>query len=303
MGGFVDHVQLLPMPYVAGRRQPDGTQRPGGLGLATLADRLAARGWTARIEDFSYDKPMREARLVEAFARGLGDGVLSARDRKRFPIILSRANAAAVGVADALGPETGIVWVSPAADYRTPGWLRRPPVDRTALALVTGRAARDRMAVAPRRIPAAQIILVGGTGSAPDEARAFAADGGRTVPPAALDRLAEAIAATAVRQWYLHVDVTALSAAAAPAAEPLPDPVPTTADAASEPVGLDPVALAGAIRAAFPEAPLAAVTLARYDLNRDPAGTTAGTLVALLEAALLAAGGVPGPAAGDVTAR
>ncbi|MFN2384416.1 MAG: hypothetical protein ABR559_09185 [Gemmatimonadota bacterium] len=303
MGGFVDHVQLLPMPYVAGRRQPDGAQRPGGLGMATLADRLAARGWTARIEDFSYDKPMSEARLVEAFARGLGDGVLSARDRQRFPIVLSRASVAAVGVADALGPDTGIVWVSPAADYRTPGWLRRPPVDRTALALVTGRASRDRMAVAPRQVPAAQVILVGGTASAPDEARAFAADGGRTVPPASLDQLTEAIAATSVRQWYLHLDVTALAAAAAPAADPLPDGDPTTADAGGEPAGLDPDALAAAIRAAFPPDALAAVTLARYDLNRDPAGVTAATLVALLEATLLAAGGVPSSTTDDVTAR
>ena len=71
MEPFVDHLQILPMPFQDGVRQPDGQHRPGGLGMATLSDLLNARGWTARVEDMGFDKSMPETRLAEAFARSI----------------------------------------------------------------------------------------------------------------------------------------------------------------------------------------------------------------------------------------
>ena len=110
---FVDHLQLLPLPSRDGVRQPDGEHRPGGLGLRTLADRLGALGWTARNEDFAIERKLPDGRLAEAYARAIGDAVTSARDRNRFPIVLSLVNGCALGVVDGTGTGAGVVWVSP----------------------------------------------------------------------------------------------------------------------------------------------------------------------------------------------
>ena len=134
---------------------------PGGLGMATLSDLLNGRGWTARVEDLGFDKPMREPRLAEAFARAIGDGVESAWSRKRFPIVLARAGYVALGVVDALGEGTGVVWASGGGDYRVPGLIRRPRLEATSLALLTGRAKRDKLAIRPARAKGSNVIALG----------------------------------------------------------------------------------------------------------------------------------------------
>lgn len=286
MPRFVDHLQLVPVPSRDGRRQPDGDHRPGGLGSRTLADRLEALGWTARQEDMAYEKPVPERRLAEAYARGIGDAVLSAWDRSRFPIVLTLVNHGALGVVDALGPEVGLVWVSPRAGYRSRGGLlRRPSLEESALALVTGRARRDEFAVAPRQLPGARIVLIGGQRLDPRERDVLGEDGIRIVPAAGLAALPEAIAAVGAGRWAVHVDVCGLRGEEAPAADE------------TGPDGLDPEALGEALARALRERELSAIVLARYDLNRDRDGRTADTLAELLDRLLLATGGQPRPGA------
>lgn len=280
---FVDHVQILPLPSRGGERPPDGAHRPGGLGIVTLADRLAERGWTARVEDMAYDKPMPESRVAEAYARGIGDGVLSAWDRDRFPIILSLANFCALGVADAFGPEMGVIWASPTGDCRSRGFFRRRPVDHTSLAMLTGRVRRDKLAVAPCTIAGSQVILVGGRRLEGVDREALAGQGVRLVGPDELGALSEAVGAVDADRWYLHVDTTVLAAAAVPAADE------------ADPDGLQPEALGDAVEAALRDRELLCVALTRYDLNRDGDGRTAGSLAALIDRMLLAAGGEPNP--------
>lgn len=284
MTSFVDHLQILPVPSRGGRRPPDGAHRPGGLGIVTLADRLAERGWTARVEDMAYDKPMPESRVAEAYARGIGDGVLSAWDRDRFPIVLSLANFCALGVADAFGPDMGVIWASPIGDYQSRGLLRRRPVDRTSLAMVTGRAGRDKLAVTPRTIPGSRVILVGGHRLRAGAREALAEDGVRVVGPDGLGELIEAVGAVDASRWYLHVDTTVLAAEVVPGADH------------ADPEGLRPEALIDAVEAALRDRRLLCVALTRYDLNRDRDGMTADTLAALMDGMLLAAGGEPNPA-------
>lgn len=283
MSSFVDHLQILPVPSVGGVRQPDGDHRPGGLGMLTLAERLVARGWTARVEDIGFDKRLPEKRVAESYARAIGDGVLSAWERDRFPIVLSRVNHGALGVVDALGEEVGVVWVSPSVEYRTPGLLRRPPVDRTTLSLVTGRADRDALAVTPVRLPAGRIVVLGGWRSGEAEARAIAGDGARILDVDEAAGLAEAVAGLDADRWYVHVDLCALAGGSVPAAD-------EPAEA-----GIDPAALADALAAALEGRPVGCVAFARYDLNRDRESATADTLVELAEALAVVAGGQPRP--------
>ncbi len=285
MAHFVDHLQILPMPHRNGRREPDGAHRTGGLGIRTIADRLEERGWVARIEDMSYEKPMPEPRLVEAYARGLGDGVASAWDRNRFPLLLLRSNYGALGPVDALGGRTGVVWIGPDGAYARRGLLRRRVLDRSALAFVTGRAARDRFAIQPVRLAGDRILVVGARRSGGAERKAMEADGVRVSDPGGLT--AAALDAVPADAWYLHVDLCGLGAEAAPAADE-PDEQ-----------GMDPAELARAIGAAFRGRPLRALALARYDLNRDREGRTLDTLVELIESAVVAAGGVPSPGASE----
>ncbi|MBW3660873.1 MAG: arginase family protein [Gemmatimonadetes bacterium] len=283
MSSFVDHLQILPVPSVGGVRQPDGDHRPGGLGMLTLADRLVARGWTARVEDIGFDKRLPERRIAESYARAIGDGVLSAWERDRFPIVLSRVSHGALGVVDALGDRTGVLWVSPRAEYRRPGLLRRSAFDRTTVAMITGRGERDSLAVSPVRLEARRVVLLGGWKSGDDELRALAEDGGRVLAREEVDGLGEAVGDVDTRRWYLHLDVNALHGASVPAAdEPAPE-------------GFEPNALSAAIEGALAGRTIGCVGLARYDLNRDRSGRTAETLVELLEHVAKVAGGQPRP--------
>lgn len=280
---FVDHLQILPMPFRDGVRQPDGRHRPGGLGMATLSDLLNGRGWTARVEDLGFDKPMPESRLAEAFARAIGDGVESAWERRRFPIVLARAGYAALGVIDALGERTGVVWVSACGEYRSAGLLRGPRLAERSLALLTGRAKRDKLAVRPARAAGSRVIVLGAEAASGSERRAMEADGIRVLARAELDRLAAEVAATDADGWYLHVDCSALARGAVPGAED------------ARPDGLDPARLADALPAALDGRNLKAVAIVGYDMNADESGATTGAVLALVEAAARAAGGVPRP--------
>jgi hypothetical protein len=287
MAGFVDHLQILPMPFRDGVRQPDGAHRPGGLGMATLSDLLNARGWTARVEDLGFDKPMSERRLAEAFARAIGDGVESAWSRNRFPILLARAGYAALGVLDALGERTGIVWASGRGDYRAPGLLRRPRLEATSLALLTGRAKREKLAIRPARVRGSNVIALGTERASDAEHRAMMEDGIRIVAAREVDRLAGEIAGTDADPWVLHVDCSALTRDSVPGAD---------GDDAGT---LNPARLIEAVREAFDERrPLRAVSVAGYDLNKDESGATTRTVLELVEAAARAAGGVPRPETG-----
>lgn len=281
MTRFVDHLQLLSVPSVGGVRQPDGDHRPGGLGIATLGERFERRGWTARVEDIGFDRRLPERRIAESYARAIADAVASAWDRARFPVVLTRVNHGAMGVVDALGPRAGVVWVSPRAGYARPGLLRRPAIEQTAIALLTGRAVRDRLAIAPVAVPADRILVVGGERIPGAERAALEADGIRWVD---LPALAGAVAGLRADAWYVHVDASALEPGAAPAADE-----PGAGD-------LAPGALAAAIGEALTGRPIRAVGLARYDLNRGGAEATADALAEVAEAAARAAGGQPRPA-------
>lgn len=283
MSAFVDHLQLLPMPFLGGVRQPDGRHRPGGLGMATLSDLLNQRGWTARVEDLGFDKPMSESRLAEAFARAIGDGVESAWERNRFPIVLSRAGYVALGVIDALGGRTGVVWASGRGQYRTGGRFRKLPLEETSLALLTGRARRDTLAVRPVRAEGRRVIALGAGRASDGERRAMLEDGIRIVPAAEADRLAAEVMGTDADGWYLHVDCSVLALESVPGAD----------DAWAD--GLDPPRLIDDVRAAFEGRPLRAVGISGYDMNDDESGVTTGTVLALIEAAAETAGGVPRP--------
>ena len=283
MAAFVDHLQILPMPFRDGVRQPDGRHRPGGLGMATLSDLLNARGWTARVEDLGFDKPMPEPRLAEAFARAIGDAVESAWDRRRFPIVLGRSPYLALGVIDALGKRTGVVWASARGEYRSGGLMRRPRFAERSLALLTGVAKRDKLAVRPARVAGSQVIVLGAEGASGEERRAMEADGIRILATGDLDRLGAEIAATEADGWYLHVDCSALAQGAVPGADD------------ARPDGLDPARLAGALGGAFEGRRLRTVAVVGYDMNADDSPATTGAVLALVEAAARAAGGVPRP--------
>ncbi|HEY7472503.1 MAG TPA: arginase family protein [Gemmatimonadota bacterium] len=283
MGGFVDHLQILPMPFRGGARQPDGNHRPGGLGMATLSDLLNRRGWTARVEDLGFDKPMPESRLAEAFARAIGDGVESAWERNRFPIVLSRAGYVALGVVDALGGRAGVVWANGRGDYKGGGWLRRPRLEESSLALLTGRAKRDKLAVRPERVDGERVIALGADRGSDREHRAMVEDRIRIVPAREVDRLASEVASTEADGWYLHVDCSLLARASVPGAD----------DAVDR--GLDPGRLIEALGEAFAGRPLKTVAVVGYDLNADSSGLTTGAVLTLVEAAARVAGGVPRP--------
>jgi arginase family enzyme len=283
MPAFVDHLQILPMPYVNGARQPDGQHRPGGLGMATLSDLLNRRGWTARVEDLGFDKPMTEARLAEAFARAIGDGVESAWDRNRFPIVLGRSGYVALGVIDALKGRTGVIWASRPGGYRFGGMLRKPRLDESSLALLTGRAKRDKLAVRPARLDARRVIVLGAEAASADERRAMKEDGIRVVPVEELERLGTEVDRTSADGWYLHVDCSVLGR----------EHIPGAAAAAAD--GLNPARLIEGFRGALRGKRLQAVSVVGYDMNEDPSGATTGTVLSLVEAAAEAAGGVPRP--------
>jgi hypothetical protein len=197
--------------------------------------------------------------------------------------VLSRSGYVALGVIDALGERTGVVWASDRGEYRPAGLLRRSRLAERSLALLTGSAKRDKLAVRPACADGRRVIVLGGESAAGDERRAMETDGIRILAPAKLDRLAGEVAATDADGWYLHVDCSALARGAIPGADAARDD------------GLDPTLLADAIPGAFDGRDLRAVAIVGYDMNADESGATTEGVLALVEAAARAAGGVPRP--------
>jgi arginase family enzyme len=161
--------------------------------------------------------------------------------------------------------------------------VRRPRLAERSLALLTGRAKRDKLAVRPARVAGSRVIVVGAEGAAGDERRALVGDGIRVLASGALDGLAAEVAATDADGWYLHVDCSALAQGAVPGADD------------ARPGGLDPALLAEALPAVFGGRRLRTVAIVGYDMNADDSGATTGAVLALVEAAARAAGGVPRP--------
>lgn len=283
MSDFIDHLQFVPVPSRGGKRPPDGEHRPGGLGTRTFSDRLETLGWTGRIEDMAFEKDVPEKRIMEAYAMGVADAILSAWDRDRFPIVLSTVSFGTLGAVDAYAPDTGLLWISPRVDYRTPSLLRRPPLDRRTLALATGRAKRDELAAQPGLLPAERIVFVGGWRSDEKETRELAEDGATVLGRERLDDVDEAIEAVGADRWIVHLDVSALAGDRVPAADD------------RDPEGFDPDAVVEALDAALAERDVRSVTLARYDLNRDDGETSLACLTELIDRVVLIAGGVPNP--------
>lgn len=283
MSSFVDHLQIIPIPFKGRERQPDGANRPGGLGTLTLSDRLEERGWTPRAEDLTFDHDLPELRLAEAFARSIGDAVLSAWDRQRFPIVLTRTSWGALGVGDGFGPEIGVIWISPFGDYQSGGLLRRAAIDRMALAMATGRGKRDKFAMDPQQIPGPQVIHLGGQLMEDDERRDLKNDGIRILDSTHLGELASVVASADVDRWFIHIDLRALAGDTVPGADL------TVAE------GLDPKALASALEDAMTDVSIATVMFSNYDLNEDSGETTLATLTELAETVIKVTGGVPRP--------
>jgi len=283
MSSFIDHLQFIPVPSRDGKRPPDGAHRPGGLGTRTLSDRLETLGWTGRIEDMAFEKPVPEKRIMEAYARGVADAVLSAWDRNRFPILLSTVSYGSLGAVDAYAPDLGLVWISPRLDYKARTLLKRPPIDRTALALATGRTKRDKLAVQPGMLPAEQIVHVGGWKAEEKERWGLQQDGAHCLARAMLDILPETVDAVDVERWVVHLDLCALAAEHAPAAD------------GPDEEGFELEELLSVLEALIEARDVRCLALARYDLNRDESGTTVETLVRILDRLVLAAGGEPNP--------
>jgi arginase family enzyme len=137
--------------------------------------------------------------------------------------------------------------------------------------------------VRPARAAASRVIVVGAEGASGNERRAMEADDIRILARDELNRLAAEVAATDADGWYLHVDCSALAQGAVPGA------------AGARPDGLDPARLADALSAAFDGRGLKVVAIVGYDMNADDSGATTGAVLALIEAAARAAGGVPRP--------
>lgn len=251
--------------------------------MRTLGDRLGRDGWTARIEDFGFEKPVAEKRITEAYARALGDGVCAAWDRDRFPVVLSLVNTCGIGVIDGFGPSTGVLWLSPRAEYRNRSLLRRTDIERTTLATMTGRQERDKLAAEPQRVSASKVIVVGGQQVSGGEAAALAEDGIRVLGPESLGDLAATVGATDADGWYLHIDTGSLHGDAMPAADESVDD------------GFAPDEIGAALESALAGKPIRCIALTRYDLNRDVEGRSVETLAALLDRLLMVAGGEPNP--------
>ena len=209
--------------------------------------------------------------------------VESAWERRRFPIVLSRSGYVALGVIDALGERTGVVWASARGEYRPAGLLRRSRLAERSLALLTGRAKRDKLAVRPTRVAGGRVVVLGAEGASGGERRAMEADGVRVLAREELNRLGAEVAATDADGWYLHVDCSALAKSAVPGADD------------ARPDGLDPARLAESLAGAFVGRKLRTVAIVGYDMNADDSGATTGAILALVEAAVRAAGGVPRP--------
>jgi arginase len=249
-------VQLIAVPYDAGRRGWRMGQGPEALIAAGLPDAL---GPETRVDVVEAGETLPEIAAPFVLAREVAARVAAARAEGRFPLVLAGNCGATLGTVAALpAGRTGVVWFDAHADFHTPETTTSGFVDGTALATLTGRCWRALTATVPGFSPVADrhVALVGARSVDPGERVALAASGVTFVSAASVGLLGGILrrTITGVEAAVVHVDLDVL------------DPeVAGPANAFAAPGGLDAEGLVAAVQATCKVLPVVAATMSAYD--------------------------------------
>jgi len=158
---------------------------------------------------------------TSAFAIGdeIARQVQRARAHRRFPLVLAGNCSSALGTVAGMGAaSTGVVWFDAHGDFNTPDTSTSGFLDGMALAMLTGRCARDRTAGISgfRAVPDEAVVHAGARDLDDAERPALERSGVRVVAPgsAISEQLAAAVEGwpDAVVEAYVHVDLDVLDA-------------------------------------------------------------------------------------------
>ena len=261
-------VDLIVVPYEAGRRGVGMGAGPEQLIRGGLAERLDGAGHDVRLVPVLAPEPANGREIAATFALmvQVSRAVAAAREHGRLPLVLSgNCGVAALGAVAGLGEGTAVLWFDAHGDLNTPDTTASGFFDGMALSIALGRSWKGMAARIPgfRPLSPRDVALVGARDLDPGESavleegelRAMAAGNLRERLPVFLESV-KARASLA----YLHVDLDVL------------DPTVGRANAYAAPEGLTVEDVLWTVRQTASALPLGAVALTAYDPAFDPQG-------------------------------
>jgi arginase len=263
-------VEIITVPYDTARREWRSGAGPEHLLRSGLAAHLESRGHSVsgvRMIEADPDQPAAEIATGFELMRKVAVAVRAARERGRFPLVLSGNCNASVGALSGLTPSRrALFWFDAHGDLNTPDTTASGFLDGTGLATALGLCWHRLAAGIPgfQQVEPRATFLLGARDLDPPESAllarermtAVSADRMSAELPELLDRapLAGAVA-------YVHLDLDAFDPVRVGRANTLPAPD-----------GLSVEQLTDAIAAIRARIPLAAAALASYAPEFDSQG-------------------------------
>jgi arginase len=207
-----------------------------------------------------------------ALAAEVANRAREARERGRFPFVLTGNCMMTLGVVAALRAPTSVVWLDAHGDFNTPETTVGGFIDGMALATMTGRcwtqlasAIRGFQPVEERRV-----VLAGARDLDPLEAKALESASITRIDARAINGKLEAAAmrcSSGAVETHLHVDLDVLDTS-----EGRVNQFALTG-------GVSRVDLLSSVKATIPRVPLVSAALSAYDPSFDGDGRVARTAI------------------------
>ena len=268
-------IQVILVPYDSGHRNLRMGSGPEYFVNNGLGQVLRADGYEVSVETVESEAEFRaEVQTQFDLYRSLAKRVSEARQKGRFPLVLSGNCGATVGVIAGAGTKPpGVIWFDTHGECNTPETTTSGFLDGMGLAVATGLCWKKLATSIPgfRSIPGSNILHIGGHDFDEGERERLKGTGALVINSAMLEQtgirkaLLPVIAEFRhrVEEVHLHIDLDALNPAEAPANQYV-----------TESAGLSLEEMGETIELIKETLPIASATIASYDPRFDPQGKT-----------------------------
>jgi arginase len=259
-------VSLIAVPYDAGHRGLRMGAGPEQLLRGGLSDVLARDGHEVDCTIVEAPDGWRaEIATTFALAAEVANRARDARERGRFPFLVTGNCMMTLGVVAALRAPTSVVWLDAHGDFNTPDTTIGGFIDGMSLATMTGRCWTQLASAIPgfRPVDEGRVVLAGARDLDPLEARALDSARITRIDSLSIDGKLEVAAmrvASSAAETHLHVDLDVL------------DISEGHVNKFAVAGGVNRIDLLSALAATVQRVPIASAALSAYDPAFDPDG-------------------------------
>ncbi|MGI8498885.1 MAG: arginase family protein [Gemmatimonadaceae bacterium] len=266
-------VDVIVVPFDSGLRDTRMGRGPDHLLRLGLVDLLQSLGAEVRVKHVAPPADVFPAEIRVAFElqRAVAEMVTNTRRLGGFPLVLSGNCNTAVGTVAGIHTATGsiplVCWFDAHGDFNTPETTVAGFFDGMAVSILTGRCWRELTAQVPgfRAVPEDGVIMVGTRDLDRLERELLDSSAIRVekLSSATGSTVASALAASAAREVYVHIDLDVIDSAEG------------RANGYAGPGGLSRSALLAALSSIQEAAEVGGAALTAYDPEYDVTGSVA----------------------------